>query len=164
MAPQIKKARVTKKEQPRNVYAEAAAEPKEEQEEVDQMRDTDEVSAALITPSTVDRRYDRRNLLEGYFEAPKERLEATWWTRWAAPLPFGRGCAFLVAKASRYATTNAIAKRHSSGGYRIAPETDFLCPHPEARERQRLLPGPTASRTSALHLHVIADQLMILGF
>ena len=45
IAPQRKKARVTKQEQPQTADAEAAAESETEQEETDQMRDTDEGGA-----------------------------------------------------------------------------------------------------------------------
>ena len=45
IAPQRKKARVTKQEQPQTADAEAAAESETEQEEMDQMRDTDEGGA-----------------------------------------------------------------------------------------------------------------------
>ena len=46
IAPQRKKARVTKQEQPQTADAEAAAESETEQEEMDQMRDIDEGGAA----------------------------------------------------------------------------------------------------------------------
>ena len=45
IAPQRKKARATKEEQPQTADAEAAAESETEQEETDQMRDTDEGGA-----------------------------------------------------------------------------------------------------------------------
>ena len=38
------------------------------------------------------------------------------------------------------------------GGCRTVPETDFLSSQPGVREHQRLLPMPTSSRPSALHL------------
>ena len=46
IAPQRKKARATKEEQPQTADAEAAAESETEQEEMDQMRDIDEGGAA----------------------------------------------------------------------------------------------------------------------
>ena len=51
IAPQRKKARATKKEQPHSADAEAAAELETEQEEIDKMRDTDEGSGAAISPT-----------------------------------------------------------------------------------------------------------------
>ena len=51
IAPQRKKARVTKQEQPQTADAEAAAESETEQEEMDQMRDTDEGGESVASPS-----------------------------------------------------------------------------------------------------------------
>ena len=80
IAPQRKKARVTKQEQPQTADAEAAAESETEQEETDQMRDTDEGGAAATSPSALDGSAGE-NLGEPCWEEMTRREKKHWKSR-----------------------------------------------------------------------------------